>query len=56
MRRQPYVLGGVCLVAGYCCAAVSGTNRVVSNELMAFHRAEQMVRLKRFFARSGATS
>lgn len=47
--RQPYIVGGVSLFAGYVCAALGGTERMVSDELMAFHRAEQMRRLKRFF-------
>jgi glycosyltransferase involved in cell wall biosynthesis len=54
--RRPYVIGGLSLLAGYCCAALSGTKRLVSQELMAFHRAEQMTRLRYFFTRSKAAS
>ena len=54
--RRPYVIGGLALIAGYSCAALSGTKRLVSQELMAFHRAEQMARLRYFFTRSKAAS
>lgn len=54
--RRPYVIGGLSLIAGYCCAGLTGTKRLVSQELMAFHRAEQMTRLRCFFTRSNAAS
>lgn len=56
MTHRPYVIGGLSLITGYCCAGLSGTKRLVSQELMAFHRAEQMTRLRCFFTRSNATS
>jgi len=54
--RRPYVVGGLSLLAGYCWAGLSGTKRLVSKELMAFHRAEQLTRLRYFFTRSKAAS
>lgn len=46
MARPPYVLGGLALLAGYVSCWISGRERVVSAELMRFHRAEQMGRLR----------
>jgi glycosyltransferase involved in cell wall biosynthesis len=47
VKNKPYVIGGGLLLLGYFWAAVSGTERPVSRELMAFHRGEQMQRLKK---------
>jgi biofilm PGA synthesis N-glycosyltransferase PgaC len=44
--KQPYIIGGVALGLGYCWALLRRTPRPVSHELMAFHRKEQMVKLK----------
>jgi len=44
--KPPYLLGGVSLGLGYCWALVRRTPRPVSRELMAFHRKEQMGKLK----------
>ena len=49
MSLPPRFLGGIALGAGYCSAFVRRNDRVVSNELMRFHRGEQMQRLKRRF-------
>jgi glycosyltransferase involved in cell wall biosynthesis len=46
---RPYILGGLCFIAGYTCAALTRSERVVSEELVRFHRAEQMARLRRVF-------
>jgi len=52
MTRRPYVLGGVALAAGYFWASVRRVPRPVSRELMAFHRREQMQRLRgKFFGK-----
>jgi glycosyltransferase involved in cell wall biosynthesis len=51
ITRRPYVFGGLSLLAGYLWAAVRRVERPVSPELMRFHRAEQMNRLKQFFDR-----
>jgi|ERR1019366_3014105 glycosyltransferase involved in cell wall biosynthesis len=45
MARQPYVLGGTYLVAGYFWAWMSRVPRPVSPELIRFHQQEQMRRL-----------
>jgi glycosyltransferase involved in cell wall biosynthesis len=52
MRQRPFVLGGLWFISGYVSAALRRTDRVVSPELMRFHRAEQMGRLGRIFKRS----
>jgi biofilm PGA synthesis N-glycosyltransferase PgaC len=44
--KRPYVAGGVALGLGYCCALWRRTPRPVSGELMAFHRKEQMTKLR----------
>lgn len=44
--KQPYIFGGLALGAGYCWAFLRRIPRPVSGELMAFHRKEQMVKLK----------
>lgn len=48
MTKKPWVLGGGALGAGYLWAWIQSQERPVSKELMAFHRREQMERLKRF--------
>jgi glycosyltransferase involved in cell wall biosynthesis len=45
MTKQPYVIGGLSLLAGYCWAWVTRVERAVSPELMRFHRREQMRKL-----------
>jgi poly-beta-1,6-N-acetyl-D-glucosamine synthase len=45
MTKRPYVLGGLSLGLGYGWAMLRGIDRSVSNELMAFHRREQMRKL-----------
>jgi glycosyltransferase involved in cell wall biosynthesis len=47
MTKKPYVVGGLALLAGYLWCWIGGHQRAVSPELMTFHRAEQMTRLKR---------
>ena len=49
MTRKPYLLGGLYLLAGYLWAGINRTQRPVSPEFVAFHRREQLQRLKRFF-------
>jgi glycosyltransferase involved in cell wall biosynthesis len=46
MRESPRVLGGLWFLAGYTGAALTRMERPVSAELMAFHRREQMARLR----------
>ena len=50
--KRPYVVGGVALLAGYVWCWIGGHDRPVSRELMAFHRGEQLARLKGLLRRS----
>lgn len=49
MMSRPYVLGGLLLLSGYAWACVSRVKRPVSQDLIEFHRYEQMRRLKKIF-------
>jgi glycosyltransferase involved in cell wall biosynthesis len=44
--QQPYLFAGIALASGYCWAFVRRIPRPVSRELMAFHRKEQITKLK----------
>ena len=46
MVKRPYLVGGVAVGLGYAYAALRGVDRPVSNELMRFHRREQMQKLQ----------
>jgi Glycosyl transferase family 2 len=46
LLKRPYVIGGVMLFAGYFSAMLTGEKRIVSDDLMRFHRREQMMKLK----------
>jgi glycosyltransferase involved in cell wall biosynthesis len=46
MKRSPIIAGGLALALGYASSALRRTPRAVSAELMRFHRAEQMRKLK----------
>ena len=50
LGKQPFVLGGLTLGMGYCWAFLRQVPRPVSRELMAFHRKEQMTKLKAILA------
>src|SRR6266571_2663318 len=45
--KRPYLLGGIALYSGYLSAFLRQTKRPVSDELMRFHRQEQMMKLKK---------
>jgi glycosyltransferase involved in cell wall biosynthesis len=47
MRARPYVVGGLSLMLGYFWAMLRRMPRPISTELVAFHRAEQMARLRK---------
>jgi glycosyl transferase family 2 len=49
MTKRPFLVGGVMLWAGYVSAMVRRVERPVSRELMAFHRRQQMRRLRNYF-------
>jgi glycosyltransferase involved in cell wall biosynthesis len=44
--RKPFIFSGLALGLGYCWAALRRTPRPVSPELMAFHRGEQLTKLR----------
>ena len=44
--KQPFIIGGLALGLGYCWAFIRRRPRPVSGELMAFHRKEQMAKLR----------
>jgi glycosyltransferase involved in cell wall biosynthesis len=46
MTKRPYVIRGAAVLLGYITGFVSRAERPVSNELMRFHRSEQMRKLK----------
>jgi glycosyltransferase involved in cell wall biosynthesis len=46
MRRPPFVIGGAAMACGYISAFLKRQERPVSAEFVAFHRAEQMRRLR----------
>ena len=50
MTKKPVLLGGMALLLGYLWAALRRVNRVVSPELMRFHRHEQMEKLRAIFS------
>jgi biofilm PGA synthesis N-glycosyltransferase PgaC len=52
VSRKPYFVGGAMLVSGYAWALVRRTDRPVSRDLVAFHRGEQLRRLRTFFGGS----
>ena len=49
VAKRPFILGGLALLLGYLWAAVRRVKRPVSNELMRFHRADQMKKLRAVF-------
>jgi hypothetical protein len=50
MSSPPLGMGGLALGTGYFWAMLRREKRPVSQELISFHRREQMHRLKKFFA------
>src|SRR5271157_1810890 len=48
MTQRPFVIGGLLLGSGYVWSVIRGRERVVSPELLAFRRREDMQRLRRF--------
>ena len=46
MSRQPLIVGGGALIAGYFLGWLRGLPKPVSHELISFHRKEQTLRLK----------
>jgi glycosyltransferase involved in cell wall biosynthesis len=60
MRQRPLLLGGLWFICGYLMTSLRRSQRCVPEELMQFHRAEQMRRLRnaasRIFSRNEARS
>lgn len=56
MSRRPFIVGGLALGAGYFWAFARRVQRPVSSELMAFHRGEQLQRLRKMFFRKRVRS
>ena len=52
MKQRPWIVGGLFFQLGYILAGLKRMPRAVSQELMAFHRAEQMNRLRKIFKRA----
>lgn len=51
MAKPPFIAGGLALAAGYASGAMRRVERPVSRELMRFHRADQMRKLKAIIRR-----
>jgi hypothetical protein len=47
MKARPYVFGGLFLIFGYFWAMARRTPRPISPELVSFHKAEQLRRLRK---------
>jgi glycosyltransferase involved in cell wall biosynthesis len=47
--KKPYLIGGIALYSGYLSAFLRRMKRPVSDDLMCFHRHEQMKKLKAIF-------
>ena len=56
MALRPVFLGGLALGSGYFWAMLRHFDHPVSRELIAFHRQEQMQRLRKFFHLSGTSA
>ncbi|HMR73361.1 MAG TPA: glycosyltransferase family 2 protein, partial [Candidatus Saccharibacteria bacterium] len=46
MRQKPYIIGGLLFYWGYLLSFIKRVPRAVTPELMAFHRGEQLARMK----------
>jgi glycosyltransferase involved in cell wall biosynthesis len=51
LKNKPYVIGSIFTFAGYVWETIRHKKRPISDELVKFHRMEQMERLKGFFVR-----
>jgi glycosyltransferase involved in cell wall biosynthesis len=56
MKSKPLVLGGFFLILGYFWAMARRVRKPVSQELISFHRSEQLARFLRMFSNSGISS
>jgi glycosyltransferase involved in cell wall biosynthesis len=53
MRQKPFVLGGTCLILGFFWALVCRFKTPIPAELRAFHRREQVSRMRRLLFQRG---
>jgi glycosyltransferase involved in cell wall biosynthesis len=51
MTRKPFIVGGIMIFVGYYGSLISLKPRLISDELVAFRRREQMERLREFILR-----
>jgi glycosyltransferase involved in cell wall biosynthesis len=51
MKEKPYLIGGLLIFSGYLWGALTRVKRPLSEDLVSFHRKEQMGRLKKIFGR-----
>ena len=51
IKDRPYLVGGLYFLSGFAWALLTRMKRPVSPELMAFHRGEQMARLRKVVGR-----
>jgi hypothetical protein len=49
MTKRPYIVKGTLVFLGYLWSAAKRTKKPISNELLLFHRDEQLHRLKQKF-------
>lgn len=54
MKSRPFVLGGISLLSGYVWAFLTRMERPIPQDLVTFHRGEQMQRLKSILLRRKA--
>ena len=47
--KKPFLIGGLAVLCGYCRAAFTRMERPISQELLRFHRHNQLKKLKRIF-------
>jgi len=55
MIKWPHVIGGVVLLAGYIYGFASRMERPITDELLRFHRQEQLMRLRQLFRQVATT-
>ena len=54
MTKKPYVVKGALMLSGYIWSALNRTRRPISDELLGFHRGEQLRRLKQKFSKASS--
>lgn len=54
MFRKPFIMSGGAILAGYFWGLVTRADRIVPDEVIAFRRKEQLIRLKKYLCRQGS--